>query len=145
MKMLRFGYPHYQVSKSLVDDLFDSFLYNDSHAGYCKQPATNILENETDFRIELVAPGVKKEQISLNVKDDVLTIKAEVEPKDSTGNNPGYVRKEFNPYNFEKHFNLPETINTENISASFENGILYVTLPKKEKAPEKASVAINIQ
>jgi HSP20 family protein len=120
-------------------------MYNDFHPGYCKQPATNIVENENDFRIELVAPGLKKEQISLNVKDDVLTIKAEVEPKDSKENNQGYVRKEFNPYNFEKHFNLPETVDSENISASFENGILYVSLPKKEKAPEKAPVTINIQ
>lgn len=143
---MRFGYPHYQVSKGLVDDLFDSFLYNDTHACYCNQPATNVFETENEFRLELAVPGVKKEQVSLNFKDDVLTVKAEAEKTDETKtNSDGYLRKEFRTYNFEKQFNVPKTVNAENIAARFENGILYVTLPKKEKQAEKAPVAINIQ
>jgi HSP20 family protein len=145
MKMMRFGYPHYQVNRSLVDDLFDGFLYNDTHACQCNQPATNVVESENGFRIELAIPGVKKEQVSMNFNDNTLTIKAEVEKTDESKNDVnGYLRKEFRAYNFEKQFTVPENVDDENISARFENGVLFVTLPKKEKEAEKAPVAISI-
>lgn len=143
MKLVRFGNPHYQVNKNLVDDLFDSFLFNDSHASYCaSQAATNIFETENDFRIELVLPGFKKEEVSLNYQKKLLTIKAEKE--NSEGNETKYLHHEFGSKNVERQFNVPESVDVEKISAKFENGILEVSLPKKEEAVEKSPLAISI-
>ena len=142
MKLVKFGNPYYPVNKSLVDDLFDSFLFNDSHAGYCSQNvATNIFETEKDFRVELVLPGFKKEEISLNYHNDLLTVKAEKQAEEAKNN---YLRREFGAKNVEKQFNIPDTINVKKIDAKFENGILEIILPKKEEAVEKAPLAISI-
>ncbi|MBN1820699.1 MAG: Hsp20/alpha crystallin family protein [Prolixibacteraceae bacterium] len=143
MKLVKFGNPYYHVNKSLVDDLFDSFLFNDSHAGYSNHNvATNIFETEKDFRIEMVLPGFSKEEVSLNYHNDVLSVKAEKEVKEEDKNN--YLRREFGTKNIEKQFNIPDSIDTEKINAKFENGILVITLPKKEEAVEKAPLAISI-
>ena len=143
MKLVKLGNPYYPVNKNLVDDLFDSFLFNDTHAGVNSfNAATNIYETENDFRIELVLPGFNKEEVALNYHKEVLTVKAE-KANQEEGNNK-YLRREFGAQNVEKEFKLPETINVEKIDAKFENGILVITLPKKEEALEKAPLAISI-
>ncbi|NQU85648.1 MAG: Hsp20/alpha crystallin family protein [Mariniphaga sp.] len=143
MKLVRFGNPHYQVNKNLVDDLFDSFLFNDSHAGYCNhEVATNIFETEKDFKLELVLPGFNKEEVSMNFHKNLLTIKAKKEEKEQVENS--YLRKEFGTSGVEKQYNIPETVDVERINAKFENGILEVALPKKEEVVEKAPLAISI-
>jgi HSP20 family protein len=145
MKLVRLGNPHCQVRKSLVDELFDSFLYNDYHERYFAQPATNVFETENDFRLQLAIPGLKKEEVSLNFQNDLLTVKAEVENKtESQSEESRYLRKEFRAFNFEKQYNVPETVDVEKISAKFENGILQVILPKKEKTVEKSPLPISI-
>jgi HSP20 family protein len=77
MKLVTLGNSNYQVRKSLVDELFNSFLYNDYHAGHCNnQPATNVSETDKDFRLELLLPGFSKEDVNLNYQKKVLTVKA---------------------------------------------------------------------
>lgn len=146
MNLVKFGYPYYPVNKSLVDDLFDSFLFSDLHDGYCSySAATNISETENDFRVELSLPGFKKEEVSLKFDKGLLTVKAEKENKAETqSNESNYLRREFRARNFQKQFRVPEDVDVEKISAKFENGILEVLLPKKEVEPEKAPLAINI-
>jgi len=149
MNLVRFHNPRYTVNRNLVDDLFSNFLRNDYHENYLEncgnQPATNVFETEKDFRIELLLPGFRKEDVQLNYHKNLLTIKAE--RKESEDNKTGefkYARREFGFFNFEKTFKVPNTVDVENIEAKFEDGILRVVLPKKEEAVEKSPVEIKI-
>jgi len=128
--------------------MMNSFRTSDYHENYlqnCRKPAINIFESENDFRIEMMLPGFVKEDLKINFHEEMLTIK--VDNKNTEGQNDEaykYVRREFDVYNFEKQFKVPESVKTESIDAKFENGILNILLPKKEIAPEKAPVDIKV-
>lgn len=150
MNLVRFQNPGYAVNRNLVDELFSNFLKNDYHENYLEncgnQPATNVFETENDFRIELLLPGFPKEDVQLNYHKNILTIKVnkEEENKEAKTEEFKYAHREFGAFNFEKSFKVPNSVDVENISAKFENGILHVVLPKKEEALEKAPVDIKI-
>lgn len=147
MNLVRFQNPRYNANRVLVDELFNNFFNNDYHEDYVKnnatKPAANIFETEKEFKIELLVPGVTKDDLSLVQKDNLLTIKVEKKEEEKQEDYK-YARREFGAYNFEKQYRLPKTIDAENITAKFENGILNVLLPKKEEALEKAPVQIKI-
>jgi HSP20 family protein len=146
MKLVTLGNSNYQVRKSLVDELFNSFLYNDYHAGHCNnQPATNVSETDKDFRLELLLPGFSKEDVNLNYQKKVLTVKAGTKKEEgSEVSEDKYLRREFGVSDFEKQINVPESVDIEKINAKFENGILEVILPKKEEAVEKSPFEISV-
>lgn len=149
MNLVRFQSPRYSVNRNLVDELFNNFLRNDYHENYLancgNQPATNLFETEKEFRIELLLPGFTKEDVQLNYQKNLLTIKVDKEvSKENQTEEYKYARREFGTFNFERTFKVPEAVDTENIGAKFENGILYVTLPKKEEAVDKTPVEIKI-
>jgi HSP20 family protein len=108
-------------------------------------PAVNIKETETTFVVELAAPGKKKEDFNVELDDNVLTISSEAssenEEKDKEGK---YTRKEFSYSSFKRSFTLPEIVNDYDINASYENGVLHITLPKKEEALPKPKRMIEI-
>ena len=150
MNLVRFHHhPHGVVTRNLVSELFDNLLRNDHDENYlnecnCK-PATNILETEKDFRLEMLLPGFKKEDVQLNYHENMLTVKVEL-PEEKEGSNEDYKyeHREFTIYSFERKFRVPKTVDAEKINARFENGILLLTLPKKEEARVKPPVAIKI-
>lgn len=147
MNLVRFQqHPHRTVSQNLVNELFNNLLRNDYDENYlndcnCK-PATNIFETENDFRLELQLPGFKKEDVQLNVHENILTVKVEL--PENNENELKYERREFGVYSFERKFKVPKTVDADNINARFENGILELTLPKKEEAKPKPPVEIKI-
>lgn len=150
MNLVRFHHhPHRTVNQNLVDQLFNNFLRNDYDENYlnncsCK-PATNVFETDKDFRLELLLPGFKKEDVQLNYHENILTVKVELpEEKENTGEEYKYERREFGVYNFERKFKVPKTVEAEKINARFQNGILELTLPKKEEAQVKPPVEIKI-
>lgn len=99
------------------------------------KPAANVSEQEKDYTIELALPGFSKEEISINFEDEILTVTAGRQPKEDV-KGPKYTWNEFGyKSKYERSFQLPETVDADNISAAFENGILHVTLPKKEVQP----------
>jgi HSP20 family protein len=103
-------------------------------------PAVNIKESEKDFQIQLAAPGLAKEDFALAVEKNLLKVSAKKEHTPKEGEKTW--RKEFSFLQFERSFNLPDSINLENIAAAYEQGILTITLEKKpEAAPKNISVA----
>lgn len=106
-------------------------------------PAVNIKENERDFELELAIPGQKKEDFNIEVDNNVLTVSMEDKHEDEAteGN---YTRREFSYRAFKRAFTLPETVNEDGIDASYTNGILKFTLPKKEEALPKPKRMIEI-
>lgn len=106
-------------------------------------PAVNITETEADFNIEVAAPGLSKEQFDVNIEDNTLTISVE-DKKENEVNEEKYTRREFSYTSFKRSFNLPNTVEVEHINAKYENGILNLTLPKKEEAKAPAVRRIEI-
>ncbi len=147
MNLVRFNNPRYSANRMLVDDLFNNLFNNDYHEDYVKNcknsPAANIFETEKEFKIELLLPGFKKEDVQLVQKENLLTIKVDNVEEDKKEEYK-YEHREFGAYNFEKQYRLPKSVDSEKISAKFENGILNVLLPKKEEAQPKAPVEIKI-
>lgn len=108
-------------------------------------PAVNISESADAFELALEAPGFEKENFKLELKEHKLYISAEKhEEKEKTVKH--FTRKEFSSNNFTRSFILGENlIDGENISAEYLNGILHVSLPKKEEAKPQPATFIEIK
>lgn len=98
--------------------------------GQTYQPSVDIYESEKALMIQADVPGVRKEDIEIDLDDDVLTINARVALENYEGLSPLF--SEYNVGNYFRRFSLGETIDRGKIGASVENGVLTVTLPKKE-------------
>ena len=93
-----------------------------------KIPAVNIKESKTDFVIELAVPGIKKEDIDIELENDTLTISCDIEKEKIK-----YSKHEFEYSNFKRSFSLPKTIDSQKIQAEYIDGILYLKIEKKEE------------
>lgn len=101
-------------------------------------PSVNIKENETDYKLEMAIPGKKKEDLNISVESDILTISCE--KKEQKEEDKGkYTRREYSYHSFKRTFSLPEGIIADHIIASYEDGILNISLPKKELLEDKPS------
>lgn len=112
-----------------------------------KLPAVNIKEDDTSYLLDLAVPGRKKEDFIIEIDNEVLTISTEAKNEVSTEEgiaNLKYTRREFSISAFKRRFTLPETINTDKIEASYEDGILSFKLPKKEEALPKPKRVIEL-
>lgn len=141
--------PVYNAFPALFDDaFFKDFFDHPAKAAVSKTvPAVNIIENENNFQIEVAAPGLEKENFNITVDDDVLTISSEVKNEKEEKDNKGkFTKREFSYHSFKRSFTLdPETIDAENIQASYEKGVLNINVPKKLKEEEVKTVkTINI-
>ncbi|MBK5215103.1 MAG: Hsp20/alpha crystallin family protein, partial [Flavobacteriaceae bacterium] len=107
-------------------------------------PAINIIENFPNFVVELAAPGLQKEDFTIEVEEDTLKIASKKVEEKKEETDSQFKRREFNYKSFERSFKLPENIKTEDIQANYENGVLRVTLPKmEEKKALKKMVEIS--
>lgn len=102
----------------------------------------DISEDEHAFHLDAELPGIAKEKITLNIEDDVLTIKAE-RSQEQTENKKDYHRIERSYGSFSRSFNIGELIDQEHIGASFDNGILHVTLPKAQPVKKTKEISIR--
>jgi HSP20 family protein len=119
---------------------FDGFTQRSSN-----MPAVNIKENEHEFQIDVAAPGMKKEDFKLNLDNNVLTISSEKELKNEEKDEQGnYTRREFSYQSFTRSFSLPEMVNADQIKANYNDGILRISLPKKEEARQRTPRSIDI-
>ena len=106
-------------------------------------PAVNIIENEKDYELELAVPGSKKDDFNIEVDKDVLTVSLEVKSEE-TEKRESYTRREFSLKSFERAFTLPDSIDGDKIDATYVDGILKFTLPKKEEALPKPKRLIEL-
>jgi len=117
---------------SLYNEVFER-QSNETELTY--KPAANVSEDDKNYTIELALPGFSKDEISIRFEEEVLTVTAGRQPKEDV-KGPKYTWNEFGfKSKYERSFQLPETVNADAISAAFENGILNVSLPKKEVQP----------
>lgn len=130
---------------SLVEEFFNHELPYSWNRNWAtvSTPAVNIVEGKDEFRIEVAAPGLNKEDFKINLENDQLTISVNKEVKKEE-NEERYTRKEFSYSSFTRVFTLPETVNGENIRAEHKDGILHIHVPKKEEAKPKPAREIAI-
>lgn len=106
-------------------------------------PAVNMCENPESFSLEISAPGYPKDKFKIEAENGIITISNKVEKKSTNERDGSYTRREFKSESFSRSFRLPDGIDSDKISASYENGILIISIPKMMKS--KNSKLIEIQ
>jgi len=129
----------------LADDWFDSSLASWKSPG-ATLPAVNVSETNDDFLIDVAAPGMKRDDFKVELVDNVLTIVSQREDNpEQQDSNTKYIRKEFSYQAFQRSFSLPENkVEGNKIAARYIDGILHVTIPKKEEAKIKPAKQIKV-
>ena len=130
---------------SVWEDFFNSDLFNLPAIASrgMTVPAVNITETDTEFILELAAPGMKKSDFHVNSDRNVLTVSSEKE-EEKEEKDKNYTRKEFSYSSFQRSFTLPESVNQEKIDAKYANGVLKLILPKKEEViPKTKEIKIS--
>jgi HSP20 family protein len=121
----------------MVDLLEDRFFEPMRRNHFASTPKANIIENENDYQIHLAAPGMKKENFAIDLKNNLLTISGQSESKTETKEEKtNFTSCEFNYSQFTRSFNLPKNAETSKIEANYADGILEIKVPKKEKEVE---------
>ena len=128
---------HSQFVDPSIDRLINRFFGSEVSSGPFRdwvenRPAVNIVETDAAFRIELAAPGLHKEDFSIKVEKDTLSVSAKKESAVVEGEKIKV--REFAYTSFQRNFTLPKTVNAESIEARYDNGVLFLTVPKKEEA-----------
>ncbi len=145
MSLVKFN-PRNASLNSIWDDFFhrDSFDSASPTIPAHNVPAVNIIENADSFQIEVAAPGYNKGDFKLDLDNHQLRLS--VEKKDEKEeNNSTYNLKEFSYSSFSRSFRLSKKVDSEKISAKYENGMLIIDLPKKEEAKVQPLRAIKIK
>ncbi len=107
-------------------------------------PAVNITEQKDEYIVSLAAPGLKKEDFNISMDGNMLTISSEKE-ENKEEKDKKFNRKEYSYSSFSRSFTLPEEINKEKIEAKYEDGVLKISLPRKEEAkmPSAKNIAVK--
>jgi len=130
----RRNYKPLTLSDFLNEDFFPTFTRSSTSL-----PAVNIREDEKAFYLELAVPGMNKNDLKIEVKDEVLTISA-AQKDEKQEEHEGYRRREFSYSSFCRSFYLPENVNGDKIGASYKDGILNVEIPKMEEEQKKEKI-----
>ena len=136
MTLVKFnnGKKNYGVNP-FFNDVFDTIL-NDNFLGdklVSRVPAVNIAETENEFQIELAAPGLKKEDFKINLDKNVLSVSTE-KKAENVEEGKKFSKREYNYTSFVWSFTLPDTVDHSKIDAEYADGILKLTVAKREEA-----------
>jgi len=128
---------------SLIDELLRTDP-NDATDESTFVPRANILERENEFEIHIELAGFNKKNIEINIEKDVLTVKGANSPGDhNTNNSFKYHVHQIRYGKFQRSFYLPDDLSPDKINARFENGILYILIPKDESKLLKRTINIG--
>ena len=126
-----------------VDQLFQNNLnrfFNDDFWGFSGinqqvNVPVNLRETDQGYEMSLIAPGLRKEDFKLNATEDLLTVSYEQKQEHNEENTQeGWLRKEYKMQSFSRSFSLDDSVDINKITASYDNGVLHLSLPKKENA-----------
>ena len=135
---------------TFFDDLFTKDIFDWTDRNFSSigsnLPSVNLKETDDLLKIELAAPGMKKEDFKVEIDNNTLLISSEKEEeKEETRKKDNYIRKEFNYQSFFRSFSLPEYIDESKIEANYKDGILHVNIAKKEGGKSKTTKRIAIK
>ncbi len=130
---------------SIMDEIFTPDLFNTRwNVPKVEVPAVNVMESDTEYTLEFAAPGLKKEDFNIEINEDVITVSAERKEEKESTEEGKYTRREFSYSSFKRSFNLPDTVDQENVKALQENGVLKVVLPKREEVVVNTKRTIEV-
>ena len=135
MNLIKFnsGFPS-RKGNGMMDDFFTRSISEFMGSDFVMNiPSVNVKETEDNYLLELAVPGLEKEDFNIQIENEVIKISAEKKETHETVEEK-FNRREFNYASFSRSFPLPETVNTDSVVAAYENGILTITLGKKEEA-----------
>jgi len=126
---------------SIFDDFFkpwnDFFRPNEGWGTMMTLPAVNITENKDNYCLSLAVPGLKKSDFKIDVEGNILTISSQKE-ENKEEKDEQFTRREYSYSSFSRSFTLPNEVNKEKIDAAYEEGVLKLTLAKKDEAKKLA-------
>lgn len=131
---------------TLFNDFFDNEWMEKANA---TAPAINVIESDKEYKVEVAAPGMTKDDFNIHLSDDnelVITMEKKNETKEEGKNNKKYLRREFSYSRFQQALVLPEDVEKENIHAAVNDGVLTIDLPKQsqeEKAKTNRVIEIH--
>lgn len=137
---------NYSGWAGLIDELFSENIHTVKNRDFnqgLSQPKVNIKESDDAFVLQMAVPGYKKTDFQIGIENEELTIAAELKT-DNEKKVESFSRKEFSYASFKRTFLLPETVEESGIKAEYEDGILLVSIPKKEEAKPKPARTIKI-
>ena len=148
MKLVKFDNRYRVPANNLftndLNEVFESFWNQfGENFGSGNQPDANIIETEKSFIIELSVPGFKKDEISVKVENNVLSVSHELK-EESEHDDTRYVRREFVKAGFVRNFRLSRWVNADDIKANFKDGILRIEVQKKDEIISKPVREIKI-
>ncbi len=135
-----------------TNDLFDTgrflspqlFNFDSDRFDFANRvPSVNITENEKEFKIEMAAPGLERKDFKVEVEDGMLCISSE-KKEESKEEKKNYTRREYSYNSFSRSFTLPDNSSPDKINAKYENGVLHISLPKKEVTVSKPAKEIKV-
>jgi len=139
----------YSSFPSLLDKFFEGNMMDWNTWNFAGSnstlPAVNVSENEDEYKLDVAAPGMTKNDFKLNYDNGRLTISSERKEEKEEKDGETITRREFSYQSFQRSFSVPENvINADKITAKYDNGILHVTLPKCEEVKPKPAKEIKI-
>lgn len=131
---------------SIIDDVFNRSISDLVGSDLSvTTPSVNISENDDSFTMEIAAPGLNKSDFKIAIEKDQLVVSSEKSSDSAQVEEGKWTRKEFNYASFKRSFHLSDSVDAEKIQATYENGILILTLPKKEEKKSKGPKTIEIK
>jgi HSP20 family protein len=137
----------------MINDFFDTDIFSRSllpefgNSGFglkLKEPSVNITEDTSEFIVEMAAPGLEKKDFKVEVENHTLCVSAE-KKEEKKEEEKNYWRREFSYNSFSRSFQLPENSLPDKIHAEYNNGVLKLTLPKKEVTVTRPTRNIQVQ
>ena len=139
MNVIKYRNP--MMMHRFLENMVDEGVDNSYAKNHCRRPAANILDEGKSFVIELVVPGIDKNDIRIDLEKNELKVSYEApEKKDQPDRE--FTRREFLGGSFCRSFAIPDSIDVEKISANYDKGILTIELPKKKEAIIKKEIRI---
>ncbi|HJA96943.1 MAG TPA: Hsp20/alpha crystallin family protein [Candidatus Alistipes faecavium] len=137
-------------NQNWLPSIFNDFLNNDwlMERRNATAPAVNILENDDEYKIEVAAPGMTKEDFKVHINEDnelIISMEKRAEEKEEDKKHKGtYLRREFSYTQFQQSLLLPDNVERDKISAKVEHGVMCIDIPKK-KVTETAAATRQIE
>ena len=134
---------------TLFDDFLNRDIFNWGLSNFSDTnttiPAVNIKETSDNYEVEVAAPGMTKKDFKVMLDGNTLTISSEKEIQKEQNEDVRYSRREFSYQSFSRTFTLQkDVVDTENIQAKYDDGVLHLLIPKKEQAKQKQPKLIEI-
>lgn len=148
MKLVKRNQGYTTPVNSLLNEFFSDGFMNWPHGtidkSWKRSPSVNIRDEKDAFELEFSVPGYSKEDFKVELDQNQLTVSGKLQKKEED-TKKNYTRREFSHSEFQRSFILPEDVVSEDeLSAKYENGILNISIPKKEEKKPKAARMIEI-